>query len=67
MLVSILDTKRGNLIEFSEREPTYYASSARDECSARWGQMKTHGLGVGTLHMRAKKDNSKGYFETMPK
>lgn len=63
-LHNISDTLLESWIEFSERDARY-SSTARDECTTRWAQMKNHGLGVGTLHMWAKKDNSKGYFEIM--
>ncbi len=49
-------------VSFSERSPKY-ESQARASCDKQWDKMRNTGLGVGTLHMWAKKDNPMGYVE----
>tara|TARA_Y100000389_G_scaffold204972_1_gene261447 strand:+ start:7227 stop:9959 length:2733 start_codon:yes stop_codon:yes gene_type:complete len=51
-------------IKFSERS-VKYSDSARGECESEWNKMRQNGLGIGTLHMWAKKDNEKAYFEIL--
>lgn len=46
-------------IEFSKKSQKY-----RDgECDKMWSYMRKSGLGIGTLHMWAKKDNPTAYVE----
>ena len=47
-------------IEFSKRCDRY-KDVAETECKIRWDSMRTVGLGVGSLHMWARKDNPEEY------
>lgn len=44
-------------IDFSRHSPKFQEG----ECDRIWGYMREEGLGIGTLHMWAKKDNPEAY------
>ena len=61
-LHNISDCLLETWIEFSQRCPDY-ESTASECCHKYWRTMRNSGLGVGTLHLWAKKDNPQAYAE----
>lgn len=53
-----IDHRLLNVWEASSKRSTKYIPG---ECESRWLKMNTGGLGIGTLHMWAKKDNRDAY------
>lgn len=51
-------------IEFSEKSDKY-KDEASVNCEKYWSKMNNSGLGLGTLHMWAKKDNQEAYYEIL--
>ncbi len=56
------DTLLNKWIEFSKKE-SRYVHTAEDECKELWPCMIDGGLGIGSLKLWAKKDNSERYFK----